>query len=134
FVIDDLNCAAGDMVVRHLHTIIKIFGGAADMKDVDESGVPARDRLECRHSFKFAQKRAFTFKRAAVDNLHRPQCARDCSCYPNLAVSAAPDHSQKLVIGNDWNLGGNVVGNGGDFTQTSGWRQFWSSARLGVES
>src|SRR5256885_6935790 len=111
------------MVVRQLHAVIEIFVRPADVQDVDEPGVPARDGFKGGHSFELPQKRAFALKRAAINNLYRAQRAGDRSGQPNLAISAAPDHAQQFVIGNDWDLSGNLFGNGGDFTQGASLRQ-----------
>src|SRR5204863_7038837 len=115
------------MIVRQFHAVIKIFVGPADVQNVDKPGVSARDRFERGHSFELAQKRAFAFKSAAINNFYRAQRAGDCSRQPNLAISAAPDHAQQFVIGNDWDLSGNLFGNGGDFTQAMTARQFWGA-------
>ena len=122
-IIDDVDLAAGQMIVRQFHAVIEIFVGPADVENVDKPGVSARDRFERGHSFELAQKRAFAFKRIAINNFYRAQRAGDCSRQPNLAISAAPDHAQQFVIGNNWDLSGNLVGNGRDFTQAVSTRQ-----------
>src|SRR5205823_1708392 len=118
-IVDHVDLAAGQMVVGQFHAVIKIFARPADVQNVDEAGVSARNRFERRHAFELAQKRPFTLKRAAVNNFHRPQCTGDGASQPNLAIGAAPDHTKELVIGNDWNLSGDLVGNGRDFTQAT---------------
>src|SRR2546429_3429971 len=112
------------MVVRQLHAVIEIFVRPADVEDVDEPGMPARDRFKGGHSLKLAQERTLALKRAAINNLYRAQRAGDRSGQPDLAISTAPYHAQQFVIGNDWDLSGNLFGNGGDFTQAMTARQF----------
>ena len=86
------------------------------MQDVDKAGMRARDRLEARHAVELAFESAFAFESAAMDHFHGPQRAGQAACQPNLAVSAATDHAQNFVIGNNWNLRG-LVRNERDFTQ-----------------
>src|SRR4029077_2141635 len=85
--------------------------------------MPARDRLEGGHSFELTQERPLALKRAAINNFHRAECTGDRPGQPNLAISAAPDHAQEFVIGNNWDLSGNLFGNGRDFTQAPSVRQ-----------
>ena len=59
------------MIVRQFHDVIKVPAGAADMKDVDKTGMRARDGLENRHTFELALKSAFAFEGAAMDHFHR---------------------------------------------------------------
>src|ERR1700693_5726544 len=113
------------MVVRQLHAVIEILVGPTDVQDVDETGVFARDRLKRGHAFELPQKGALALKRAAINNFHRAQRARHRPGQPNLAIGAAPDHAQEFVVGNDWDLSGNLVGNGRDFTQAATLKQFW---------
>src|SRR5437660_1451326 len=80
-------------IVRQLHAVIEIFVRAADVQDIDEPGMPARDRLEGGHSFELTQERPLALKRAPINNFHRAECAGDRPRQPNLAISAAPDHA-----------------------------------------
>src|SRR4029077_17635060 len=65
-------------------------------------------------------KRASAFEGAAVDDFHRAKCAGHSPCQPNLTVSAATDYAQQFVIGNDWYLSRNLVGNGRFYTSSGG--------------
>src|SRR2546423_1691974 len=116
-IISDVDLASGEMIVRQLHTIIEVFSRAADVQNVHESGMTARDRLKCRHAFELAEKRALAFECAAINNFNCAQRAGDSSRHPDLAVSAVPDHAQRFVIGNNWDFRGNLVRNEFDFTQ-----------------
>ena len=60
------------MIIGQFHDVIKILTRATDMQNVDETGVRTRDRFKGGHSLKLALKRALTFERAAINNLHRP--------------------------------------------------------------
>ena len=95
------------MVVGQFHDVVEILGGAADVQDVNESSVGARDRLEARHPLKLALKRALTFEGAAINHLYRPYCTSQTSRQPDFAVSAAPNYAQNFVIRNDGKLRGN---------------------------
>src|SRR6266516_2197880 len=106
------------MIVRQLHAVVEILGGSSDVQDVDKAGMRARDRLESRHPFEFPEKRAFAFEGAAVDDFHRAKCTGHSPRQPNLTVSAAPDHAQQFVIGNDWSLSRNLIGNGRFYTSS----------------
>src|SRR6202022_2230187 len=85
--------------------------------------MPARDWFEGGHSFELTQESPLALKCAVVNDFHRAQCARHRPGQPNLAISAAPDHAQKFVIGNNWDLSGNLFGNGRNFTQATTARQ-----------
>src|SRR4029453_11346735 len=80
----------------------------------------ARDRLKSRHPFEFPEKRAFAFEGAAIDDFHRAKCTGHSPRQPNLTVSAPPDHAQQFVIGNDWYLSRNLIGNGRFYTSSGG--------------
>ena len=108
------------MIVRQLHAVIEILGRSSDVQDVDKAVMGARNWLERRHPFEFPEKRALAFERAAVDNFHRAKCAGHSPRQPNLTVSAAPDYAQQFVIGNDWYLVRNLVGNGRFYTSSGG--------------
>ena len=129
FVIDDVYVAASQMIVGQLHDVIKVLARATYMQNVDETGVRTRDRFEAGHAFEFTSKRALAFERAAINNFDRPQCAGESARQPNFSVSAAADHAQHLVVGNNWNFGRNFVGNERDFTQAPRAKQFQGSAR-----
>src|SRR5882762_8236032 len=58
----DVDLAPGHVIVRQLHTVIEIFVRTPDVENVDEAGVPARDRLESRHAFELAPECALTFE------------------------------------------------------------------------
>src|ERR1700730_2595360 len=111
------------MIVRQLHAVIEIFVRAADVQDVDEPGMPARDRFEGGHSFEFPQERPLALKRAAINNFYSAQRTADRSRQPDFAISAPPDHAKEFVVRNEWDLSGNLVGNGRDFTQAASARQ-----------
>ena len=85
-------------------------------QDVDKPCMRARNGLESRHSFEFPEKRAFAFECAAVNDLYRTKRADHSARQPNLTVSAAPNHAEQFVIGNDWNLSRNLIGNGRFYT------------------
>src|SRR6516225_1357211 len=112
------------MIVRQFHAVIEIMGSPPDMQNVHESGVCAGDRLERGHAFEFPQKCALAFKRPAIDNFDRAERAGHRPRQPNLTVSAAADHAQQLVIGNNRYLSGNLIGNGPNFTQAPDTKQF----------
>ena len=92
------------MVVGQFHDVVEIFAGAADVQDVNEPSVCARDRLKARHPLELALKRALAFEGAAINHLHRPDCSSQTSRQPDFAVSAAPDYSQHFVIRNNGNV------------------------------
>src|SRR3954462_4961729 len=104
-VTDAVDIAPGDVVVGQLHYIIQVITGSADMQDIDESIMGARDRLQCRHPREFAFERSFAFKRDAVNHLYRPPSTGWASRQPDLAISAASDHAKNFVIRNRWDLG-----------------------------
>src|SRR5947209_14885965 len=112
------------MIVCQLHTIIEMLRGPADVKDIDEPTMLARNRLECRHSFKLPEKGAFAFKCAPVNNFDRPQTAGHGPSHPDFSISTPADHAQKFVIRDDRDLSGDLVRNGADFTQYERKRQF----------
>src|SRR5439155_22668570 len=85
--------------------------------------MPARDRLEGGHSFELTQERPLVIKWVAINDSDGAECAGDRPRQPNLAISAAPDHAQEFVIGNNWDLSGNLFGNSRDFTQAASARQ-----------
>ena len=118
FVFDDVDLTASQMIVGQLHAVIKIIGSPADVKNVNEPSVRARDGFECRHAFELPQKRTLRFKRATVHNFNRAKCAGHRPRQPNLTVSAAPDHAQQFVIGNNWYLSRNLFGNGRFYTSS----------------
>ena len=93
FVTKDIDSAPGELIVGQLHRVVQIIGSPADVQNVHESGVRARDRLKCRHAFEFPQKSAFAFKRAAVNDFDRAKRAGHRAREPNFTVSAAADHA-----------------------------------------
>src|ERR1700730_19032155 len=103
---DDVDLAAGHVIVGQLHDVIEIIVRTPDMQDVDETGVRARYRFESGHALKLALKRALTFERRTIDHFHRAQSAGQSTRQPNLAISAAADHAQHFVLGNYWRFGG----------------------------
>ena len=115
------------MIVGQLHAVIEIIGSPADVQNVDESGMRARDRFKCGHAFEFPEKRALGFKCAAVNHFDRAKRAGHRPRQPNLTVSAAANHAHQLVIGNNRYLSGNLIGNGSNFTQAPGAKQFWGA-------
>src|SRR6266550_6043780 len=107
----DIDSAPDQMIVGQLQRVIKIIVSSADVQNVDEPGVCARDRLERGHAFEFSQKGAFAFKCAAVYHLDRAKRPGHRPRQPNLTVSAAANHTQHFVIGNNRYLSENSVGN-----------------------
>jgi hypothetical protein len=124
FVIDDVYVAASQMIIGQLHDVIKVFARPTYMQNVDETGVRTRDRLKAGHAFEFTSKRALIFKRAAINNFDRPQRTGESARQPNFSVSAATDHAQHFMVGNNWNFGRNFLGNERDFTQAPCANQF----------
>src|SRR4029453_13899098 len=112
------------MIVGQLHDVIKVFARATYMQNVDEAGMRTREWVESENAFEFTSKCALAFERAAINNFDRPQRAGESARQPNFSVSAATDHSQHLVVGNNRNFGRNFVGNERDFTQAPGAKQF----------
>ena len=55
-VIDNVDGAAGDVIVRQLHNVIKIIAGSADMQNVDKAVMRPRDRFKCGHTLKLTLK------------------------------------------------------------------------------
>src|SRR4029453_1847250 len=92
----------------------------------------ARDRLKSRHPFEFPEKRAFAFEGAAVDDFHRAKRTGHSPRQPNLAVSAAPDHAQHFVIGNDWYLSRNLIGNERFYTTSGGEAILGTTCSVGI--
>ena len=117
FVAANIDFAPLQMIVRQLHAVIEIISGSPDVQDVDKAVMRARDRLERRHPFEFSEKRTFAFERAAVDDFYRAERTGYRAGQPNLTVSAAPDYAQQFVIGDDWYLSRNLIGNGRFYTR-----------------
>ena len=118
-VIENVNVATSQVIVGQLHDVIKIFARPADVQNVYEPGMRPRDRFKGGHALKLSLKRALTFERAAINNFHRPQRTGQTARQPDFSISAATDHAQNFVVGNNWNSGGNFVGNERDFTQAT---------------
>src|SRR5438477_3115623 len=74
----NLDLGAADFIVSQFHYVIeKAAGNApADVENIDEAVVRARDWFEGRHPLELAIERALGFKRVAVNDLHRAKCAR----------------------------------------------------------
>jgi hypothetical protein len=111
FVIQDIDLAASQMIIGQFHAVIEVVGSPTDVKNVNEPGMCARDRLERGHAFEFPKKRALSFKGAAIDNFHRAKRASNRPRQPNLAVSAPADHAKQFMIGDNRDLSGNFVRN-----------------------
>src|SRR5215470_5645241 len=100
------------MIISQLHAVVQIFGGPSDVQDVDKAVVRARNRLERGHPLELPEKCALAIERAAVNNFYRAKRPDHRARQPNLTVSAAPDHAKQFVIGYDWYLSRNLIGNG----------------------
>ena len=101
-VTSDLDLSAADLIIGQFHHVIEEAArhAPADMEDIDEAIVRARDRFEGRHAFEFAIESALALEGVAINHLHRPQCSRQAARQPDFAVGSAPDDAEHLVIGN----------------------------------
>ena len=90
-------------VVRQFHdTIVKTPGFIpADMQDVNQAGMSARNGLELLNAEKLAVKRAGQFKVLAPDDLHGAVGTRDTLSQPNLTIGTGADALDQRVIGDD---------------------------------
>ena len=70
-----VDLATGDMVVGQLHNIIEVIFGAADVQDIDKSGMGAGDRFKAGHALKLALEGPFTFKGTSMNDFDRAQRA-----------------------------------------------------------
>jgi hypothetical protein len=110
-----MNLAAGRLVIRQLHHVIKVFFAAADVEDVHLALVLARNRFELLDAFELALERPIPIERTAVNDLHGPEGASDTPRQPDLAVGATPNPSDQFVIRYPrWGLRRGGVG-GGDW-------------------
>ena len=116
FVTANVHSTPRQMIVGQLHAVIEIIGSPSYVQNVHKPGVCARDRLKCGHALEFSEKRTLGFKCTAINDFDGAKRAGHRAGQPNLTASAAADHPQQFVIGNDGNLSGNVVGNGRFYT------------------
>ena len=77
----DVDLAAGHVIVGQLHDVIEILARAADMQDVDETGMRARDRLETRHALETRVEKRARFRRCCDEPLS-PRATRRSGCAP----------------------------------------------------
>ena len=91
-------------LVRQFHHVEKIARviAPADLQDIHNAAMGARDRLELEQAFELALEMLDALKALAVDNFHRAQCADGVARQPYLAISTTPDQAQQFVVGNDW--------------------------------
>ena len=90
-------------IVRQLHhAVVKAaLLIPADVQDVHEAGMPARDRLELLDALKLAVEGAGEFKVLTPDDLHGTQRARDALSQPHFAIGPGADALEQRVVGND---------------------------------
>jgi hypothetical protein len=74
------------------------------VQDVHLAVVQARDWLELADALELAFVRPVVFEAVAMDDLHGAQLAEDILGQPHLAVAAAPDAAEQLVVGNSRGL------------------------------
>ena len=89
----DIDSAPSQMIIGQLHAVIEILGSPADVQNVDEPGMCARDWLERGHAFEFPKKCTLSFKCAAVNDFDPAKRAGHRPRQPNFTVSAAADHA-----------------------------------------
>ncbi|MEZ5327885.1 MAG: hypothetical protein R3F19_22800 [Verrucomicrobiales bacterium] len=89
-------------VVRQLHHVVEAaaFLVDADLEDVDQRFVPARNRLETAHALELPQVGPLVGEAFAADNLDRAPGAQCVFRQPDLPVSTPPDEVQQNVIVN----------------------------------
>ena len=104
FVSNGINIAPGHVIVREFHNIVEVLASPAHVQNVDEAVMRARDRFERGHALKFTLKRAFAFKRDAIDHFDRPPRSGQASGQPYFAVGAATNDAEDLMIWNEWDL------------------------------
>jgi hypothetical protein len=92
------------VVVGKFHDVIEILPGPADVENVNETVVSARNRLERGHALKLALEGAFAFEGDPVDDFNRAPGTGKGAGHPNLAIGAATDDAENLMIRNEWDL------------------------------
>ena len=98
----DVAAAIGIIAEFH-HVIVERLAirAAADVQDVHQRRVIAREWLELQDAFKLTLEAAFVLEILAPHHFHRAQCASDATCQPYFPVGAAADLAEHLVIRDD---------------------------------
>jgi hypothetical protein len=76
------------------------------VEDVELAGVGTGDRFETADPFEFALEGTIVIERATVDDLHRAPDTQDAPSEPHLAITAAPNAADQLMIRDGWRFGG----------------------------
>jgi len=70
------------------------------MKDVDESIIGARDRIELANAFHLALERPFILEAITVDDFDGAIGIQQATSKPDIAVAALADATEELVVRN----------------------------------
>ena len=91
-------------IVRQFHDVKEVARGIipTDMQHVQLARMPSGNRLEPPDALHLAFVRPAMLERAAVNHLYGSELPKDISRQPHLAVAAAPDDLEQLMIGDFW--------------------------------
>src|SRR5262249_4786090 len=90
-------------IIRQLHDVIEISGlvVTSDLQHVHEPVMGARDRFELLNAFELSFVGKFVRERIAIYDFDCAIGSRSVACKPNLAIGAAANRAEELMLRND---------------------------------
>lgn len=108
-----VNMDTGAGVVRQFHDVVierRRLRATADVENVHEPRVIARDGLVIQNPFKLPDEGAFVLEILAPHDLDGAESPRERTCEPYFPVGAFPNARQNLQVGNERRRIGGTAG------------------------